>query len=98
VFRGANIVYNVNPDRLDVDLGHSSMELSPAFEVEGFTVQGRVKGHSGASVLVNGELKAKSGHDGTFTIAKMKPGTYEFEVTAGNFKLVFHYSPYHFNP
>jgi len=78
------MVYNVNPDRMAVEVGHSSMELTTAFEVEGFTVQGKVRGHAGASVLVNGEVRATSGHDGAFTIAKMKPGVYEFEVMAGN--------------
>ncbi len=53
-------------------------------QVEGFTVMGRVKGHSGASIFINGVLKATSNHDGTFSIPNMKPGQYEFEVTAGN--------------
>jgi hypothetical protein len=78
------MVYNVNPDRMAVELDHASVELKSHFEVEGFTVQGRVKGLSGATILVNGEARATSGHDGTFTIAKMKPGIYEFEVVAGN--------------
>jgi len=73
----------VNPDRLDIQLKHAPLELVNGFEVEGFTVLGKVKGLSGATILVNGEAKATSGHDGSFSIPKMKPGTYEFEITAG---------------
>lgn len=89
IYKGQNTVYSVNPTHLNFELGHSSLQLEPNFEVEGFTVNGRVKGLSGASVLVNGEVKATSGHDGTFTIARMKPGSYEFEVMAG--KIVIFY-------
>lgn len=83
VYKGQKTVYSVNPANLDFELLHSSKQLTPNFEVEGFTVNGRVKGLSGASILINGEIKATSGHDGTFSIVKMKPGTYEFEVNAG---------------
>lgn len=76
-------MYNVSPDRQAIVLGHGSATLPKSFEVEGFTIQGRVKGHSGANILVNGVLKATSGHDGTFSIPNVKPGSYEFEVTAG---------------
>lgn len=73
----------MSPDRQEVTLDHASAKLSKTFEVEGFTVQGRVKGHSGAKIFVNGVEKAVSGHDGTFSIANVKPGSYEFEVVAG---------------
>lgn len=87
IYRGQNTVYSVTPGNLDFELGHSSLQLKPNFEVEGFTVMGKVKGLPGASILVDGENKATSGHDGKFSIAKMKPGTYEFEVTAGKTQL-----------
>ena len=62
---------------------HESLVLPTKFQVEGFTVQGRVKDLSGASVLVNGKVQAVTGSDGTFNIARMKPGTYEFQVVSG---------------
>ncbi|CAL8114222.1 unnamed protein product [Orchesella dallaii] len=86
VYKGQNTVYSVTPNLLNFELGHSSLKLEPNFEVEGFTVQGLVKGPPGASIVVNGEVRATSGHDGTFTIQRMKPGTYEFEVNAEKFQ------------
>jgi len=77
----------VSPDRQEFVLEHGSKGLPIDFEVEGFTIQGKVKGLSQASILVNGEVKAQSGHDGTFTIQKMKPGSYEFHVLAGTLKV-----------
>lgn len=83
VYKGQNTVYSVSPTHLNFELEHATKQLAPNFEVEGFTVQGRVKGLSGASIMIDGELKATAGHDGTFSIPKMKAGTYEFEVNAG---------------
>lgn len=74
----------MSPTVQEILLEHGSAHLPKAFEVQGFTVQGKVKGHSGAKVFVNGVMKATSGHDGSFSIANMKAGTYEFEVTAGS--------------
>lgn len=60
------------------------MELG-GFEVDGFTVLGKVKSLKGsvATILVDGKVRATSGQDGSFSIPKMKQGTYEFEVMAG---------------
>lgn len=77
-------MYNLSPDRLEFELKHQSVQLEKGFEVEGFSVNGKVTNIVGASVIVNGEVRAKSGTNGEFTISKMKPGTYDFEVTAGN--------------
>jgi hypothetical protein len=66
--RGKNIktAYDVVPEKMDLEVKHESLLLKTNFQVEGFTVQGRVKDLSGASVLVNGKVKAVSKSDGTF--------------------------------
>jgi len=80
-----NIVYNVSPERVDISLNHHSIELA-GFEVDGFTVLGKVKGPPGATISVIGEVRATSGDDGSFSIPKMKQGTYDFEIKAGKIK------------
>ena len=86
--RGKNVKtsYDVVPPNLDLEVKHESLLLKTNFQVEGFTVQGRVKDLAGATILVNGKVEAVSKSDGTFSLPRMKPGTYNFEVQSDKFQ------------
>lgn len=87
-YKGEHIKFDVIPSKVSFKLGHHSLLLEEKFQVQGFSVGGRVlasangKGIDGARVLLNGRQEAETRPDGQFHLENMKAGTYSVQVIA----------------
>ncbi|CAG7829680.1 unnamed protein product [Allacma fusca] len=87
IYKGKNIIYTVTPEKLNFEVKHESLKLKTNFQEEGFTMKGVVKEvGAGAVIFVNGKQVTTTGEDGSFSIAKMKPGTFEFKIQSDEFQ------------
>ncbi|XP_014667742.1 PREDICTED: nodal modulator 3-like isoform X2 [Priapulus caudatus] len=86
-YRGEHIVFDVVPAKLAFTVEHSSLVLSDIFQVQGFSVSGKVvasksgPGVEGAAISINGKQQALTNKDGIYHLDSMRTGTYTFAVT-----------------
>ncbi|XP_060065049.1 BOS complex subunit NOMO2-like [Ylistrum balloti] len=89
-YKGEHIRFDVLPGRLDIQVQHGPVTLKDIFQVEGFSVSGRVlnkaggAGVSGASVLVDGKAVSRTEADGMYHLENMKTGTYRLQIQTDN--------------
>lgn len=88
-----NTKFDVSPEFLDVSLGHGNALVAEPFQVMGFSIQGRVidvssNGLEGATISLNGQDKAVTRADGTYTLERMTTGKYT--ITARKSHMFFH--------
>ncbi|RWS12490.1 nodal modulator 3-like protein [Dinothrombium tinctorium] len=96
IYRGKDIQFEVKPDELDISIRHQHIEIKPTFQVEGFSVSGRVlsskngKGIVDAQVLLTNGLGTVSetiintAADGIFHLENIRTGTYTLQITASH--------------
>lgn len=85
----SSIEFNISPSFIEAEIKTDDKKLSQAFEINGFTANGRValspqnkKGVSGATIKVNGKVEATTDADGGFTLKNIKEGIYTIQVIA----------------
>ncbi|XP_052805284.1 nodal modulator 1-like [Mya arenaria] len=89
-YKGEHITFDVEPEKLPFQVGHSDLQLEQTFQVAGFSVTGQVvdspkgKGIGGVTVLLNGEAVKKTGPDGLYHLENMKTGMYRLNMRAEN--------------
>ncbi|OWF46756.1 nodal modulator 1-like [Mizuhopecten yessoensis] len=89
-YKGEHIRFDVLPGRLDIEVQHGPVTLKEIFQVEGFSVSGRVltkaggAGVSGATVLVGGKTVSRTEADGLYHLENMKTGTYRIQIQTDN--------------
>ncbi|CAL1545393.1 unnamed protein product [Lymnaea stagnalis] len=89
-YKGEHITFDVEPGKLDFQVGHGSVLLKEKFEVAGFSVSGRVLdkengvGIAKAAIIINGKDQTVSGADGSFSLENMKTGTYSLNARVDN--------------
>lgn len=89
-YKGEHIRFDVLPGRLDIQVQHGPVTLKDIFQVEGFSVSGRVlnkaggAGVSGASVLVDGKAVSKTDASGMYHLENMKTGSYRLQIQTDN--------------
>jgi hypothetical protein len=87
-YRREQIVFEVHPPSLSLTVTNDSITVQPSFEVQGFTVSGRVlfseqgSGVNKAQVFVNGHLAATTDQSGTYTLSNITTGSYHLLVEA----------------
>ncbi|KAK3103627.1 hypothetical protein FSP39_020627 [Pinctada imbricata] len=89
-YKGEHITFDVRPEKLDFTVTHMPMVLQKSFQVEGFSVKGRVvnsqkgSGINNAKIYINSKLLTSTGVDGTYHLENMKAGTYQIHVEVDN--------------
>ncbi|XP_060516095.1 BOS complex subunit NOMO3 [Cylas formicarius] len=84
-YRKNNIYYQ--PEKIDFEVGHDSVELPQHFLVIGFSVSGKVtngkeKGISNAKIYLNGQEVAKTDEFGNYLLEKLKVAKYKLKAEA----------------
>ncbi|XP_070547557.1 BOS complex subunit NOMO1-like [Ptychodera flava] len=89
-YKGEHITFDVVPDKLTFTVAFDSVKLQPVFQVEGFSVTGRVvdspKGSplAGVSIKLDGKPQTQSVADGTYRLDKITSGSYVVEAIKDN--------------
>ncbi|XP_055686792.1 BOS complex subunit NOMO1 [Lutzomyia longipalpis] len=90
-FPQSDVIYNIEPDAIEVTVEKDTVELRRHFEVKGFSVTGRIltnaingKGVKNAMVKLNGLDVALTQDDGSYKFENIKSGTFTIQVTAEN--------------
>ncbi|RWS26889.1 nodal modulator 3-like isoform X2, partial [Leptotrombidium deliense] len=96
IYRGQYIKFEVKPEEVDIEIRHKHVEVSPVFQVEGFSVTGKVLSSKGGKgifdaqvLLTNGkgtvsEKIINTGKDGVFHLENIRTGTYTLQITASH--------------
>ncbi|XP_021915728.1 nodal modulator 1 isoform X3 [Zootermopsis nevadensis] len=87
-----SIKFDVKPVEIDFTVEHESLKIATEFEVEGFSVSGRVvlqaggKGIEGAIVLLVGKTSSVTKEDGSYHLENLQAGSYILQVQARDMK------------
>ncbi|XP_006814110.1 BOS complex subunit NOMO1 [Saccoglossus kowalevskii] len=85
-YKGEHITFDVVPDKLNFDVSFESVKLEPIFQVEGFSVTGKVldrvkgSGLSGVSIKLDGKPQTLSEATGMYRLDKVTSGSYVVEA------------------
>ncbi|XP_077985075.1 BOS complex subunit NOMO1-like [Glandiceps talaboti] len=85
-YKGEHITFDVVPDMLHFTVDFKSVKLEPIFQVEGFSVTGKVldsiKGSPlmGVSIKLDGKPQTLSASDGTYRLDRITSGSYVVEA------------------
>lgn len=85
--------FEISPKELRAQVSHGSLLVPQRFELLGFSIPGRVVdarggGVGGAKILIDGVERASTSADGTYTLDKVRSGTFTIEASKEN--VVFH--------
>lgn len=90
-YKGENIEFDVSPSVKEFTVEHGSIEFKEKFQVQGFSVSGKVftgikgKPLSGAKILLDNKEEALTDQDGVYHLDNMKAGSYRLDVQAHHF-------------
>ena len=82
-----DVTYEVNPEKIELTVGHDDVKLAEKFAVTGFRVEGRIvystdgKGIPLAEVRIKGLARGFTDDSGFFAFDGITSGTYDFDVT-----------------
>ncbi|UYV83027.1 hypothetical protein LAZ67_22001818 [Cordylochernes scorpioides] len=85
-YKGEHTAFEVSPPKYDLMVGSGSVNLPTKFQVQGFSVSGRVlrksqgPGVGGAQIYLDGREQATTDEQGLYHLENMRAGSYKLEV------------------